>query len=54
MFEFLLILLVASAMVIFATIVSVAITMPLTGALVRLRANYNPRAVGLDGTTESR
>lgn len=27
----------------------VAVTMPFHGALVRLRANYNPKAVGLEG-----
>lgn len=28
--------------------VSTVFVMPLAGALVRLRANYNPRAVGFD------
>ncbi|WWC58478.1 uncharacterized protein I303_101021 [Kwoniella dejecticola CBS 10117] len=48
MFEFLITLLLATAILISLMAVGVAITMPFHGALVRLRANYNPHAVGLD------
>lgn len=50
MFEFIATLLVAMAIMIALMAVGVALTMPFHGALVRLRANYNPRAVGLEGT----
>lgn len=40
----------AFTFMIIGSIVSTLITMPLIGSLVRLRANYNPRAVGLDDT----
>ncbi|OCF54207.1 hypothetical protein L486_08119 [Kwoniella mangroviensis CBS 10435] len=51
MFEFLITLLFATAIMISLMAVGVAITMPFHGALVRLRANYNPHAVGLDAQT---
>ncbi|KAK6905836.1 hypothetical protein I203_106670 [Kwoniella mangroviensis CBS 8507] len=51
MFEFLITLLLATAIMISLMAVGVAITMPFHGALVRLRANYNPHAVGLDAQT---
>jgi hypothetical protein len=54
MFEFLLTLLLATFLMITLMGVMVALTMPFHGALVRLRANYNPRAVGLEGGTENR
>jgi hypothetical protein len=50
MFEFILTVLIASIMMVALMALGVAITMPFHGALVRLRANYNPRAVGLEGT----
>jgi hypothetical protein len=50
MFEFFLTLLVATLIMIVLMAVVVGLTMPFHGALVRLRANYNPRAVGLEGT----
>jgi hypothetical protein len=50
MFEFLLTLLLATLLMIVLMAIGVAVTMPFHGALVRLRANYNPRAVGLEGT----
>ena len=50
MFEFLATLIVASLMMIGIMALLIAITMPFQGALVRLRSNYNPRAVGLEGT----
>jgi len=50
MFEFLLTLILATLLMIVLMAIGVAITMPFHGALVRLRANYNPRAVGLEGT----
>ncbi|WVR05998.1 hypothetical protein IAU60_003026 [Kwoniella sp. DSM 27419] len=48
MFEFLLTLILAIFIMVSLMAVGVAITMPFHGALVRLRANYNPHAVGLD------
>ncbi|KAK8846522.1 hypothetical protein IAR55_005608 [Kwoniella newhampshirensis] len=51
MFEFILTLFLAAAIMIFLMAVGVGLTMPFTGALVRLRANYNPHAVGLDAQT---
>ncbi|WVQ97558.1 hypothetical protein IAU59_004672 [Kwoniella sp. CBS 9459] len=51
MFEFLLTLFLATAIMVSLMAVGVAITMPFHGALVRLRANYNPHAVGLDAQT---
>ncbi|WWD21841.1 hypothetical protein CI109_106329 [Kwoniella shandongensis] len=51
MFEFLLTLVVAAAIMILLMAFGVAFTMPFHGALVRLRANYNPHAVGLDAQT---
>ncbi|WVW82438.1 hypothetical protein I302_104448 [Kwoniella bestiolae CBS 10118] len=51
MFEFLITLLLATSIMISFMAVGVAITMPFHGALVRLRANYNPHAVGLDAQT---
>jgi len=50
MFEFLLTLLLATLIMVVLMGIGVALTMPFHGALVRLRANYNPRAVGLEGT----
>ena len=50
MFEFLITLSVAALIMILLMAVGVGLTMPFHGALVRLRANYNPRAVGLEGT----
>ena len=50
MFEFLLTLILATLLMIVLMAIGVAITIPFHGALVRLRANYNPRAVGLEGT----
>jgi hypothetical protein len=41
---------VASAMMFIMVLLSAAITMPFVGSLIRLRSNYNPRAVGLEGT----
>ncbi|WVQ82656.1 hypothetical protein IAT38_004788 [Cryptococcus sp. DSM 104549] len=51
MFEFIITLIVATFIMVALMAVGVAITMPFTGALVRLRANYNPHAVGLDANT---
>lgn len=48
--EYILTLLIATLIMISLMAIAVAITMPFHGALVRLRANYNPRAVGLEGT----
>lgn len=69
MFEFILTLIVAVFIMIFMMAIGVAITMPFHGALVRsvgcpvvraiadaaarLRANYNPRGVGLEAAAES-
>ncbi|ORY32275.1 mitochondrial carrier domain-containing protein [Naematelia encephala] len=50
MFEFLIALVLATLLMIVLMAVGVGLTMPFHGALVRLRANYNPRAVGLEGT----
>ncbi|KAK4687234.1 hypothetical protein P7C73_g2887, partial [Tremellales sp. Uapishka_1] len=50
MFEFILTLLLAALIMIVLMAVGVGITMPFHGSMVRLRANYNPRAVGLEGT----
>lgn len=50
MFEFIATLFFAMGIMIVLMAVGVALTMPFHGALVRLRANYNPRAVGLEGT----
>ncbi|RDX55007.1 mitochondrial carrier [Lentinus brumalis] len=44
LFEFI----VLSLTLVISLVVSLAITVPLTGALVRLRANYNPKALQLD------
>lgn len=41
--------LVAIAIVCFSMVFTVLVMMPFAGALIRLRANYNPRAVGFDG-----
>jgi len=41
--------LVAVCMMLVMIVISVAVTMPFVGSLIRLRANYNPRAVGLEG-----
>ncbi|EIW72509.1 hypothetical protein TREMEDRAFT_70739 [Tremella mesenterica DSM 1558] len=49
MFEFILTLLLAAGIMVLAMAVGVGVTMPFHGALIRLRANYNPRAVGLEG-----
>lgn len=35
-------------MMIIGIVIALAIVMPFSGAIVRLRANYNPRAVGFD------
>jgi hypothetical protein len=50
MFEFILTLILAALFMVIIMAVGVAIFMPFQGALVRLRANFNPRAVGLEGT----
>lgn len=42
-------LILASIIMVALMAVGVALAMPFHGALVRLRANYNPRAVGLEG-----
>jgi hypothetical protein len=42
-------LILASFIMVLLMAAGVAVTMPFHGALVRLRANYNPRAVGLEG-----
>lgn len=42
-------LVLASFIMVLLMGIGVAITMPFHGALVRLRSNYNPRAVGLEG-----
>jgi hypothetical protein len=49
MLDFIVTLLLASVIMVTFMAIGVALTMPLHGALVRLRANYNPRAVGLEG-----
>ena len=49
MLDFIVTLIVASIIMATLMCITVAITMPFHGALVRLRANYNPRAVGLEG-----
>lgn len=41
--------LLASVMMVFASVIGTIIIMPFAGSLIRLRANYNPRAVGFDG-----
>jgi hypothetical protein len=41
--------LVASLLMLLMITISIAATMPFVGSLIRLRANYNPRAVGLEG-----
>jgi len=50
MFEFLITIILAIFLMVVLMGIIVALTMPFHGALVRLRANYNPRAVGLEGT----
>lgn len=50
MIDLIITVLLASIIMVVAMAIGIAITMPLHGALVRLRANYNPRAVGLEGT----
>lgn len=47
--SFIFTLILASIIMVVLMALGVAITMPFHGALVRLRANYNPRAVGLEG-----
>jgi hypothetical protein len=42
-------LVLASFIMVLLMALGVAVTMPFHGALVRLRANYNPKAVGLEG-----
>jgi hypothetical protein len=49
MLDFIVTLIIASIIMATLMCVTVAVTMPFHGALVRLRANYNPRAVGLEG-----
>ena len=49
MLDFIVTLVLASIIMATLMCVTVAVTMPFHGALVRLRANYNPRAVGLEG-----
>lgn len=44
------VMLVAMLFAIFLLPFAVAFMMPFVGALIRLRANYNPRAVGFEGT----
>jgi len=52
--DFLLALVVASLIMIVAVFVGVAFTMPFHGAVIRLRANYNPKGVGLEEGQEAR
>ena len=49
MFEFLLTLILAMLIMVILSSIVVAFTQPIHGALVRLRANYSPKAVSLDG-----
>lgn len=49
MFEFLLTLILAMLIMVILSCIGVLITQPIHGALVRLRANYSPKAVSLDG-----
>lgn len=42
-------LVLASFIMVMLMALGVVVTMPFHGALVRLRANYNPKAVGLEG-----
>lgn len=49
MFEFLLTLILAMLIMVVLSCIGVLITQPIHGALVRLRANYSPKAVALDG-----
>lgn len=48
MFDVIFTFFLAIAILAVALALSVAITLPFAGALVRWRANYNPLAVGLD------
>lgn len=48
MFDFIITFFIAAAILAAVMALSVAITLPFAGALVRWRANYNPLAVGLD------
>ncbi|KAL7424809.1 hypothetical protein Q5752_000493 [Cryptotrichosporon argae] len=50
MFEFIVTVLLAMLIMACMMCLTVGLTMPFYGSLVRLRANYNPHAVGLDGT----
>lgn len=43
-------IIVASMIMIISSVIATLIVMPFKGSLIRLRANYNPRAVGFDGT----
>ncbi len=43
-------IIVASLIMVVSSVVATLIVMPFKGSLIRLRANYNPRAVGFDGT----
>jgi hypothetical protein len=43
-------IIVASLIMVISSVVATLIVMPFKGSLIRLRANYNPRAVGFDGT----
>ncbi|GFZ43673.1 hypothetical protein JCM24511_01393 [Saitozyma sp. JCM 24511] len=49
MIDFIVTLLLASTIMVGLMGLGVALTMPFHGALIRLRANYNPKAIGLEG-----
>jgi hypothetical protein len=49
MIDFIVTLLLASTIMVGIMGLGVALTMPFHGALIRLRANYNPKAIGLEG-----
>jgi len=49
MFEFIITLILAMLIMVILSCIGVLITQPIHGALVRLRANYSPKAVSLDG-----
>jgi hypothetical protein len=49
MLDFIITLLLAALIMLVLASIGVAITMPFHGALVRLRSNYNPKAIGIEG-----
>lgn len=49
MLEFLITLFLAALIMLVLAAVGVGLTMPFHGALVRLRSNYNPKAIGIEG-----